>query len=724
MAETLGDALLYLRTDDREFSQGVAQAHAKARALEGTLDKTTMSSGRLGQELAKTGRAAASAGSQFERTGRAVTMSAGAQRAGMQQLSMQLSDVATMYALGARPMQIFASQSGQVLQAVQLMTGGTSRLAAFLGGPWGMAITTAAIVLTPLIGKLFETDRAMEAVEEAADAMGRAQSVLGQIFDLTTGKIREQNEVLLMNARILAINLRAEAMSRRETARGTLIDAQQTSNVFHAQLGGASVRDAATADARAVSQLLRDIGAGRITREQAIAKAETMDFSGTRVSRNEFIAALRDAAVANLNERVADLIDQSLASGELAAGLRDAPKPTKPKKNTGPTQAEITRRFEDNLDSFRSRMAAAEAQVATSVEERAELELKQVDLAERATIRAIKADKDFSAADKERLTAAAEMAAETERQVIEFRKTQQLERDAQAIAEERNRAAIEALQTELRLAETEADRKRIALQIFDAEEAALRAKLQATKDSETVAEAERERARIALQALEAGSAARRDAVARGNETEVERYLRYLDRTPGQINDAIDGIKIEGLEALNDGLVEAIMGTKSLGEVFHKVSRRIIADLLEIAVQRAVIAPLANMLFPAAAAAGPGNLLAGTPYGGNGGRGLFGLFAGLFAEGGLIPAGSWGIVGERGPEPVIGTSAGAMVLPNSSLQGGGAPVVRVHVVRGEMFEPVVETISGRVSVETVEATSPRLIGAAVQETARQLTRQRI
>ncbi len=63
--------------------------------------------------------------------------------------------------------------------------------------------------------------------------------------------------------------------------------------------------------------------------------------------------------------------------------------------------------------------------------------------------------------------------------------------------------------------------------------------------------------------------------------------------------------------------------------------------------------------------------------GSGGGGFLGgigsifssLFSGFFAKGGLIPNGTFGIVGEKGPEPVIGTSRGAMVLPNSSLKGG-------------------------------------------------------
>jgi hypothetical protein len=44
------------------------------------------------------------------------------------------------------------------------MTGGTSRLAGFLGGLWGLALTTATIVAAPFIASLFE---AGDAADEA-----------------------------------------------------------------------------------------------------------------------------------------------------------------------------------------------------------------------------------------------------------------------------------------------------------------------------------------------------------------------------------------------------------------------------------------------------------------------------------------------------------------------------------------------------------------------------
>ncbi len=105
--------------------QLVAQAAAaKELANESSAAATAVKQGAAAQLEQR--RAAAGAVQGID----AVTKASGAQRAGLQQLSFQLNDIATMWSMGARPMQIFASQSGQVIQAVQMMTAGTSRLAA------------------------------------------------------------------------------------------------------------------------------------------------------------------------------------------------------------------------------------------------------------------------------------------------------------------------------------------------------------------------------------------------------------------------------------------------------------------------------------------------------------------------------------------------------------------------------------------------------------------
>lgn len=150
----------------------------------------------------------------YQEAGAGVVGASNAQRQGLQQLGYQIGDVSTMFALGARPSQIFASQIGQITQAVQLATGGTSRFAAFLGGPWGVAISVAVMALGPLIGKLFETEDATKKVEFASYGLGDAQSILGGVMDLTTGKITAQSDALWANARAQAAA--AQVAARKE----------------------------------------------------------------------------------------------------------------------------------------------------------------------------------------------------------------------------------------------------------------------------------------------------------------------------------------------------------------------------------------------------------------------------------------------------------------------------------------------------------------------------
>jgi hypothetical protein len=213
---------------DASLSQATRTAFAYAAAQERSSAEMLQQVAVLERVQAELGQVASASNSTAVAMRRG-TAATGQQRAGLQQLSFQLNDVATMFALGARPQQIFASQAGQVIQAIQMMTGGTSRLAAFLGGPWGLAITSAAVVLTPFIGKLLEGDEASEKLSEgldqakfAADGMASAQSILGNVIDLTTGKLREQTGAAITLARAQLQLAEVRARVAADEARGTL----------------------------------------------------------------------------------------------------------------------------------------------------------------------------------------------------------------------------------------------------------------------------------------------------------------------------------------------------------------------------------------------------------------------------------------------------------------------------------------------------------------------
>lgn len=127
-----------------------------------------------------------------------VTTSSGSMRAGMQQLSYQLGDVATQFSLGAAPMQIFAAQASQVVGAIGLMTNGSKGLIGFLGGPWGQIIIGAATVLGTLAAAMWETKKSADAAKPSIDRLGDAYARLAGLM----GKANAAGAQALATAKI------------------------------------------------------------------------------------------------------------------------------------------------------------------------------------------------------------------------------------------------------------------------------------------------------------------------------------------------------------------------------------------------------------------------------------------------------------------------------------------------------------------------------------------
>lgn len=716
MAEGLGDALLTLRTDDAQFNAGVTRAEGRARQMGATLDKTSGSSARLASGMAKTGQSAAQMGAGFQRGGQQVVASSGSQRAGMQQLGFQISDVAQQFSLGVRPQVIFAQQAGQVLQAIQLMAGGTSRLAGILGGQWVIGLTAATVVLAPFIGKLFETDEALESVELGSDAFGDAQDRLAKVIDLVTGKLSSQNLVLRESIRLQALKDRREAGAAVKAGR------EEVSRINPLILRRDELGRLIPTSVRInpeIEQLKKDAIDGSLAIEglgQRVGELlKGSDTDALRVEKRieDTTEVLLKLAQARQEERVAQETIDTLDGKGLAADLRKPPDTKKGSK--GPSQEDIDARFNSQLVGVTQQILSARISIAGTAEERAELEARIAEWDRRQSIAKIEADEDLSRAQKDELQAATTRLADAELQAIEFSKRAVLERDAQALADEQYEAQRDALQLQFALADTESERKAIALKMLETEEAYLRSRLLSVILSDTANEAERLRAQPRLDALRANSAARRESVARANETTTGRFMRDLNKTPRQINEAIDRIKIDGLEAFNDELVNAIVNFRSLGDVARSVLKQILADLLRLQIQQAIIKPLAARL----------------GIGGGGGGFLGSLlkdasatinnpaYAGLFAAGGLIPRGQFGIVGERGPEPVFATGGGVQVLPNSALRrgsfggGGGMQInVPVNIDAAGADPAALERVRGQ--IDRLRAELPGLIVGTVQD----------
>lgn len=138
------------------------------------------------------------------------TGTAGAMRAGMQNLGFQAQDFIVQVLGGTDALRAFAMQAPQAIGAIQMMAnsteGGNGKFAAManiLSGPVGIALGVAIPLVVMLGEKLWSGG-------DAADSMSARQSVLANMIDQTTGRLKEQNQALLQNQVLLAKNGRGQ----------------------------------------------------------------------------------------------------------------------------------------------------------------------------------------------------------------------------------------------------------------------------------------------------------------------------------------------------------------------------------------------------------------------------------------------------------------------------------------------------------------------------------
>ena len=152
-------------------------------------------------------------------------------------------------------------------------------------------------------------------------------------------------------------------------------------------------------------------------------------------------------------------------------------------------------------------------------------------------------------------------------------------------------------------ARTAKERQRIELDLLEITQRQRREALQLELDRNPALSAgQRADAMAANGRIEAGE---RSAVIRNNLSPLDAWRDESLKTADEIAEAYENVAARGLDALNDGLVDAIMNSKSLGETFSSVAKQILADLLSISVRRGITEPLADLLFGGSGSSGGG-----------------------------------------------------------------------------------------------------------------------
>lgn len=623
---------------------------------------------------------------------------------------------AQMGVVGAASFALQARLAGAATSMQALRFAGSGLAAAF-GGPVGLAVTalatgfiylaanseTAAQKLDRLTQAAEDAERTADTYEQrlrdagiAVDGLGEASDgARGKVVGLTGAMREASNEALrlirnLQLANFLkASNELSDVRAQRVAAEGALGRAQQGLG-RPGETGGFAGISGSTP--------------GSIDANTRQARAEV---ARLRAQENGLVRQLRAIAVGAINNfDVTAEADAPGAGGGSGGG--GGSKGGGSGRTTVTDPAETRRRFDDQLDAIRSRVASAELQLATSIEERAELELRQVEAARRQALRALEAEDEYSDEQRERLRLGIENVAAAERLAIEFQKQAEIEQRNRDLAEERGRAQLDALRLQLDLADTDDERRAIALRLLAAEDELLRSRLESIIASETALEADKERARIALAALNDTAQARTEATNRQYEGALTRYARGTQ----DVNARVEEAAVRRIEQLNETIADAMTNALGIEDPFLR-------DLIGIFLDKNIFGPLAEAL---SGAGGGGDFFStiGTAI-----ASIFGR-----ASGGPVNAGQIYRVNE-------GSSPGRVeaFVPNTSgqiiplgrmnaMQAGGQSGGGVSVVRLALSDDIdarIERVSGPVAIEVVKQSSGPLIDAAANETLRRAQR---
>ncbi|EZP57428.1 phage tail tape measure protein [Sphingomonas sp. RIT328] len=576
-------------------------------------------------------------------------------------LLLRLGPIALGFAALINPVgvviRLLAQLALQAGASAMLQALGTRLLA--LAGPIGLAVS----LLTLLAPLMFKTAEASQAAKDAATKLDDANSAATDTatrLATATGKARDEILGKAKADRVAAAAAIANARANLAAARAELARAQAQAPKQDKSVGGAALTLLATAGFDPTLILPRT---GRVQD----AKAEVAQRA-------------QNAAKAEANFRtIDDAINGAEAAGKptkIDMGFDDPKKPrTKKTRDTADDAARNEAAFQDELGRSRVERLQAEADLTDNARTRFAADVAALEEERASYIRQNRVDKDLTDAQRASLLAAKDQVLERRRDVVQQTLTVALAQEGYDLAKARNDAAQEQVRVAIDAADSVAVRRDGELRLLDLQQQQEEADLDLILATKATGSAEWSNAAARKDALKGVYDQRRAATMRGNETSAQTFMRQMNMSGDALKESVEDAGVGALHDLNTELSDAILGAKSLGDAFTNMGRRIVGSLLDIAIQQAIIKPLANSLF---GAGGGGGVFASI------GNFFASSFGGARKNGGGISAGKWYNVGENGPERFYPGISGT-VVPNDGGKARGAGNTQYIDMRGAMVD---------------------------------------
>lgn len=401
--------------------------------------------------------------------------------------------------------------------------------------------------------------------------------------------------------------------------------------------------------------------------------------------------------------KVASIIKPTPANdtkGDKAAA-RAAEAARKKAQREAERAAQALQKFADDVAREGADYVSTQAELTGTIEARRDADINQLETERAIRERAIEADDQIDAAKKQQLIDLNNRNVQARKDLTNQRAQEDIDRRNLQIEQDRSALAVELMQLSADAARTARERRAVELRILDAQFEAERQALLIAAASKDLAEATRARERLAaLPQIQAGA---RDQVIRQTQGPMEAYLDRLPRSADEAREALERVQVDGIDGIINGLADAAIGARSLGDVFKGVANQIVADLIRIQLQRALLGSggggglLGGLLKIGGSALGIGGGLSGVNTAGLSGietslhaatvsnMGSFALPA--FATGGSFKVGGSSSVGDK--ELVqFRANRGEIVdirKPGNDNGGGGI----AHIVPSPYFDVVVD-----------------------------------
>ena len=205
---------------DARLPQGLSRSAQSAAAAAASVDKYSSSAVRAAQ-------AANQASTSIANTATAVTrLSVVTQQADAHVIAYRnnLERLATANKAAAGASGTAAAQVTAVGAAGKATSAILTGLGGILGGLIGMIVGSLIGAIVDWVASLWDADDALKAVTVGSDNLGTAQAALGQMFDLSTGKIKNNTQAIRDNLYMQQIALEASAIKAKADAATALSD--------------------------------------------------------------------------------------------------------------------------------------------------------------------------------------------------------------------------------------------------------------------------------------------------------------------------------------------------------------------------------------------------------------------------------------------------------------------------------------------------------------------